>query len=206
MPTLYFPEQNSLRRALAGGGVAPAVLRTPATAGVDEKGRLWLTTPAWLPKETLAHLSKLEIDVFSVSSVPTPRAIWCWQELVPLEPINPTPERFAGTVLFSLPARRLAALAGEIERLGGHPWSCRWRSELADEIDDRMFLKTTAPPFCSMLRALDPSAPKNGIAAFVEQAPRVWVVAGWEHPFADQIQPPAGKALFLRPSAAWGVG
>ena len=39
--------------------------------------------------------------------------------------------------------------------------------------------------------------------AFVERAPRVWVEIGYTHPLAEQLKPPEGKLLLLRPPRVW---
>src|SRR4051794_19366091 len=123
MPTLFFPDHDSLRLVLANGGVDARVCRSPATAGFDEQGRLWLTTSAWLPRESLVALTSYGAQVRSVNSAVASESVSCWHELLPLAPIPITPEQFSGPVLFELPGHRFAALAGEIERLGRQPYS-----------------------------------------------------------------------------------
>src|SRR5205807_6372758 len=59
-----------------------------------------------------------------------------------------------------------------------------------------------APPYYSLLRALDaqgPQAPR----AFIERGSRVWVQLGWTHPLVDKIKPPRGQLLLLRPPRQW---
>ena len=201
MPTLFFPERDILRLALASGGVAASVTRAPATAGFDEQGRLWLTTSAWLPKETLIALMKFGAQIVGSSRVSASESISNWLQLIPLEPVPLTAEMFAGPVLFELPGTRLASLAGEIERLGRSPCAFCWRHGLDDETgNDRVLLKSSAPPYFSVLRVLDRN---DGAVAFVEQAPRVWIAAGYRHPLADRIQPRDGETLFLHPPRTW---
>src|SRR5271166_2052190 len=85
MPTLFFSDRDTLRLALASGGVPRAVTHAPAVAGQDEQGRLWLMTQAWLPKEALITLSLFGVQIVGFKPPGTERAICCWQELLPLE-------------------------------------------------------------------------------------------------------------------------
>jgi cellulose synthase operon protein C len=205
MPTLLFPERDTLRQALASGKVAPSIYRAPAAAGFDASGKLCLNITAWLTKELLVYLTRLGVRLVGSSPPPTPNPISCWQEALPLEREALSPEGIGGRpVLFDLPGLRLTALAGEIERLGRRPWAYRWQYEPDDEAgNDRLYLKTVAPPFYAMLRALDAGQQSDDVHAFIEQAPGVWVAAGWRHPLAAQIQPPPGKIVLLRPPSAW---
>src|SRR5436190_1286863 len=64
-------------------------------------------------------------------------------------------------------------------------------SESAATATQSVLVLVESPPFFSLLRAFDhgPESPR----AFVRQAPRVWVEAGFRHPLAEQIVPPAGQ-------------
>jgi hypothetical protein len=201
MPTLFFPERDSLRRVLADGSAAATAAASPATAVFDGQDRLWLSTDAWLPKETLAHLTKQGVQIVGSSVAGNSEPVSCWHEVVPLEPVPLSPSSFAGPVLFDVPGEQFATFATELERLGTRSFSCQWLDTLNEETESpRMLIRTVAPPYFSVERALDAGSP---IRAFVEQAPRLWAAAGWRHPLAQQIQPPSGKMLFLHPPRHW---
>jgi cellulose synthase operon protein C len=204
MPALFFPERDTLRQVLTGGGIPSTVSAAPARAGFDDQGRLWLSTSAWLSRETLVVLTRYGVRVQGAGGAPASEAVTCWHELVPLEAVLPTPEQFAGPVLFEAPGAAFTALAGEIERLGAHSYSYHWSQDLdGDAADDRVLIKTTAPPFVTLLHVLDESTRSNNVSAFVEQAPGIWVAAGYRLPLAALIQRPAGKLLFVRPPRRW---
>jgi hypothetical protein len=198
MPTLVFPEREALRLALASGRVPAPLADAPANAGVDDQGRLWLTTDAPLTREALAALAEFGVRAVNTVRAGEMIAADCWPQLVPLEP-SPAGAN-AGPVLFDLPGRRLAAFLSEVERLGGGQASCRWRHDPdADATDDRALVRVTAPPLASVLRAADSGDER----AYAEQEPGVWVAVGWRHPLAGQLRPAAGKLLLLRPPHVW---
>ncbi len=202
MPTLFFPERDTLRLVLASGGVAAPVTQTPAEAGWDAQGRLWLTTGVALPRETMAVLQRFGVRIVGSSAAATTESIACWQQLLPLEKSSLTPELLTGAVLFNVPGAELSSLLGEVERGRVKAYSFRWLDDIAgDNGSDRMLVKIESPPYFTLLRTAENSA--NGLLAFVEQAPRVWVSAGWRHLFASQIRPPAGKMLLLHASGKW---
>jgi hypothetical protein len=65
-------------------------------------------------------------------------------------------------------------------------------------------LKTIDPPYYVLAGALDSAdVYESNVQAYCERAPRVWIEAGWRHPLAEQIHPPPGKCLCLRPSRTW---
>jgi hypothetical protein len=199
MPTLVFPDSDTLRLVLASGGVAAPVMGAPADVGWDDQGRLWLTTNAALTRESAAALRRFGVRVDNPGKSPHSEHIACWQQLLPLEKMPSSAPIPAGAVLFEVPGRELSSIVSEIER-GAKPWSMRWLDDIAnDDGSDRCLVKTESPPFFTLLRSFD----DNSTLAFAEQAPRVWTAVGWRHPLADQIHVPAGKMLFLRPARHW---
>jgi hypothetical protein len=146
MPTLFFSDRETLRLALASGGVPQAVTRAPAVAGHDEKGRLWLTTQAWLHKDALITLSRFGVQIVGSSRPGTEKTVCCWQEILPLERETHLGDMAAGPVLFDLPNSRFASVAAQIDRLGRHPWFYCWADDAGAE-NGRVWLKTTDPPY-----------------------------------------------------------
>src|SRR5262249_8421675 len=132
--------------------------------------------------------------------------VCCWAELLPLQ-ADPRPiDRLEQTaVLFDLGGgEQLSQLVVEILRLGNDRQSFRWLDEGVNKTGEaRALLRVVGPPYYSLLRALDRNGTSAGPRAFVERAPRVWVEVGQTHPFAEQIKPPEGKILLLRPPRVW---
>lgn len=199
MPTLVFPDSDTLRLVLASGGVAASVSRAPAEVRWDDEGRLWLTTNAVLTGETAAVLRRFGVRLVDGSNDSHSERIACWQQLVPLENTLPPTAIPEGAILFEIPGCELTSFIGEIER-SGKSWSIRWLDDIAsNDGSDRCLVRTESPPFFTLLRSSD----GNSALAFAEQAPRIWTAAGWRHPLVNQIHVPAGKLLFLRPPRNW---
>ncbi|MCE9532541.1 MAG: hypothetical protein K8T89_15695 [Planctomycetes bacterium] len=192
MPMLYFPERETLRQALASGGVPASVTRAPADARVDFQGRLWLNTSVSISRETLVALKRIGIQVTQPAGPIKGEPISCWHELLPLLPDTTQPR---GKVLFDLPGERFASFVGEIERLGTHPCLFCWLDS-----GSRVWIQTTDPPVSTLLRA---ESTDRSICVYHEHAAGVWIASGWRHPMVDQIAPPRGKWLFLGPPREW---
>ncbi len=205
---LKFPDIDTLRVSLTDGAVPPAVSQTAAQAGLDDDGGVWLDTPANLSKSTQVELRRKGVQVAKRFGARMTYRVSCWLELIPLqregEHLAP-PEQSA--VLFDLPGgQELARMAIEVLRLGNDRQSYRWLEETAGKKDEkvRVLLRVVAPPYYSLLRALDPQGP-DATRAFVEKSvgSRVWVELGYTHPLIKQIKAPAGQMLLLRPPRQW---
>lgn len=189
---IRFPDLETLCLALGSGAVPAASARAPVRAGCDDAGRPCLQPAAPLPPEALDVIQQLGVEVTGAPAAILDRELCCWHELVPLTPCQ---ERIAADapVLFQVPnPRDWPVLASELQRLGKRSFAYRWDMEAPES---PIWVRATGAPFISLLR--------SGWHAFAEQAPRVWVVAGYRHPLVEQIEPPAGKLLLIRPPHAW---
>jgi hypothetical protein len=207
MPTLFFADLDTLRRALASGVVPPAVSRSPALAGLDAQGRLWLQPEAPLPREALAALARFGVQVQGPRTAPAGETVACWHRLLPLQKVPlPPADAPLPPVLFELPADQLSRLAGEVRRLGGQRVHFRWLDDSDQRDADRVLVRVAAPPYGTLSRALDPVADSGpGVRAYFEQTPGVWVEVGYRHPLAEQVQPPEGQVVLLRSPSAWSL-
>ncbi len=199
---LKFPDLATLRLALTSGAVPPAVSATPAFAGDDAAGALWVETNESLPRAAQIELKKLGVQAARASEAGLAAEVRCWAELLPLQP-DPDVHAVADNtpVLFELAGGTpLADLVSEILRLGNDRQSFRW---LEGEGEPRALLRVVGPPYYSLLRAVDRIGKDAAPAAFVERAPGVWVELGYAHPLAEHVKPPAGKLLLLRPPRQW---
>jgi hypothetical protein len=205
---LKFPDLDTLRLALTTGAVPPAAGASAASAGFDDAGAVWVETAASLPRAAQNDLRRLGVQVARASGVELSTSVGCWAELLPLRPDPAPPEAGGQTpVLFELPSGEgLARLVTEILRLGNDRQGFRWLEDpAAKNGGGRALLRVVGPPYYSLLRALDRDGKGESPAAFVEQAPGVWVELGYTHPLAAQLKPPAGKILLLRPPRRWTV-
>ncbi|HEY8503731.1 MAG TPA: hypothetical protein VIL46_04060, partial [Gemmataceae bacterium] len=189
MPTLLFPDPDSLRLALASGVVPAAVSAAPGRAGIDPRGRIWLHTDAALPRETLAGLTRFGVRVLGSSAVELTEPVTDWHQLLPLQPA-PEPVAPYRRIIVEVPGRELPGLTAELRRQGNTSYAVCWA-------DGRSLVRIDNPPPFTAARFAEPCP------VYAEQAPGVWVARGWRHPAAAQVRPPRGSLLLLRPPREW---
>src|SRR5207249_356517 len=140
-------------------------------------------------RKTQDELKKYGVEIGKKSGIQQSPAVSCWLELLPLQrdgEVFTLPEQ--APVLFDLAGGQdLARLATEILRLGNDRQGYRWLEERNGSA--RALLRVIAPPYYSLLRAIDAQGPRAP-RAFLERSPRVWAQLGWTHPLADKIKPP----------------
>ena len=85
-------------------------------------------------------------------------------------------------------------------RLGNDRQGFRW---FCDGSDGPALLRVIGPPYYSLLRALDRDGHNAAPRAYTERVPHVWVQVGHTHPLLEQIRPPDGQLVLLRPSRDW---
>ena len=184
MPALFFPNPDALRLVLASGVLPAAVTAAPARAGWDDHGRLWVEPAAPLPRNALAALGRFGVQTLG-GGHPTPVQVGGWAELLPL---RPTPVAPGAGVLVELPDELLGRFLRTLARGGPRPVGVR---QLPGD-DRRTWVRCDRIP----TELHDPDA---GVEVFAEQAPGVWTLAGWEHPFPEGFTLPPGHVLLLRP-------
>src|SRR5262249_33334777 len=197
---LHFPNLDTLRLALTSGAVPPGVSLAPVRAAPVAAVGFRVRPSVPLTKTAHVKLRRLGVEVREADGAL--EELSCWPQIVPLEQVDPTAGVTAQTaVLFELrPASLLAEVAGEILRLGNDRQTFRW---LSDGEDDAVLLRVIGPPYYTLLRACDRERSEQAPHAYVERAPRVWIELGWSHPLAQQLRPPDGKLLLLRPPRQW---
>lgn len=223
---LVFNDLQTFRLALTGKAIPNEISQSPVTAGFDDQDHLWIETPSGLGQTSLRELHKLGVRHGPHCEAQLLAQVTCWPELLPLVADPNSTEHLEQTpVLFDMPTgEKLAHLAGEILRLGNDRQTFRWVEEQNPASDEsgRGLLRVVGPPYYSLLRALSPLRGKSETAsslqvsdcgsrgsaridpvAFVERAPRVWVELGYTHPLIEQIKPPAGRMLLVRPPRRW---
>ncbi len=202
---LVFPDLDTFRLALTGGVVPTEVSLTEAAVSFGDDGRIFVDTPAKLPRKTSTELTRLGV-VGAKRHPVEPQPISCWLQVLPVTR-DPAPPQLStqAPVLFELPsADQLPTIVGEMLRLGNDRQSYRWIAAATGSEEPRLLLRVIGPPYYTLLRALDETSTDLPIRAYTEQAPRVWVQIGYSHPFASQIKLPEGQVLCIRPPRDWG--
>jgi hypothetical protein len=203
----FFPNLDTLRLAITGGIVPPAVSLARGRGGVDPSGEIWIEPAEAAPRNLGANLAKLKVRV-AKAPAKAGEPIWCWLQMLPVERESRPPQLTDTTpVLFELPdAGQLPTLAGEMLRLGNDRQGFRWLKPEAEGEAASVLLRVVGPPYYTLLRALDRMTEAGGapVRAYLEHAPRVWVEVGHSHPLAEQIRPPQGQLLIMRPPRDWG--
>ena len=190
MAALFFPHQSALRLALANGLVPAEMSRAPVMAGFDSQGRLWLELAELPPRESLASLARVGVQVLSGSNVRTEQAR-CWAELLSLVPVSQTSsERL---VLFVVPDRALPRFVARLRRESRAPFAIRL---VDDARESSSWVTTSNCPPAILTAALETN---SRFEAFVEQIPGVWCRRDWQHPLPTQLVAPPGSVLLLRP-------
>jgi hypothetical protein len=204
---LKFPHFDVLRLALTSGAVPQVVSQAPAIAGLEGPEGVWVEPSIPLPRAALNDLRRLGVQIAKAGSGEGTVRVSCWPEVLPLQSESrPITDWSQTPVLFDLKnGEQLARLVTEILRLGNDRQSFRWLEPTDKKGDVRSLLRVIGPPYYSLLQALDREEQADAPQAFTERAPGVWVQVGYGHPLAEQIKPPAGNVLLLRPPRQWVV-
>jgi len=164
MATLFFPELEMLRLALTGGAIPAPLSRSPARAGSDERGQVWLETDVPLPRATVFGLQLLGAQFVSLGAGTELHPVCCWQQVLPLQ-AGPMPDETGPPILLELTAGRLPAVAAELRRLGATAVEFRWWQS------PRNVLPGTVEEFPEMFDAEVYNAGEHGIATLFMPSP-----------------------------------
>ena len=189
-----------LQLVMASSVVSEEVQCAPARFSLDGDSII-LDTKAKISRAVAGELKRLGVEI-KRSLTGDARGIVCWHQALPL--VEKGDELGDKTeVLFEIDGdEELPAVVSEMLRLGNDRQSYR---HVGENGKARTLLRVTAPPYYTLLRALEQQH-ENGsaqILAFVQQAPRVWVQAGYGHPLGTKLNPPAGKWLLISPDHHW---
>ncbi len=199
---LQFPNLDSLKIAITSELVSQSIQAAPVR--VAFLGDLVLVEPSKpIKRGEMSELVRLGVE--KKRSVKAEyRDLINWYEALPLTPVEEDAIGEKSEVLFELSGDdTLANVVGEMLRLGNDRQSFRYVGENGST---RALLRVTGPPYYTMLRALDDEAharTDGDLVAYVQQGPRVWIEAGWRHPFGDRIEPAPGQWLLVSQSAPW---
>ena len=150
---LCFPDLDTLRLALTGSAALAKAGETPAAAGFDDRGRVWLQPSTDLPRAALNDLRQLGVQAARASPVPLTEPVTCWLQLFPLQREGSLAVTDRAPVLFDLPAEQLTDLVSEMLRLGNDRQSFRYlRDARQPSAAGRVLLRVIGPPYYSLLR------------------------------------------------------
>lgn len=203
--TLVFPSLESLHLAISTGMIPAEIISNPVEVAEDPSGSIALTFAGKLPKKVLRDLDVIQVK--AENEAPSPgKAFLSWLQVIPTRPLREPPKLTSQTpIIFEVQGRELFPdLVREMLRLGNDRQSV---CELTDRSGQTsLLLRVIAPPYYTLLRALDRlDQPPGVLRAYIEQAPRVWVELGQEHPFAQQIHVPQDQLLCIRTTGEWSV-
>lgn len=206
---LDFPGYHTILQSLTAGLIPEAALSAQALYDETEDEHVLVSLDAKLDRATTKALSALGVKKRRLSVKNLTRTASCWMEMLPLADAEPRATEKAA-VLFDIEAGEpLSEVVSEMLRLGNDRQSFR---VLGEGEEARVLLRVIGPPYYSLLRALERGlagtnghAGANGkpLAAFVEQAPRVWIELGATHPLIGQLKPPAGRLLMIHRQGPW---
>ncbi len=192
MLSLFFPNADALRLALASGIVPAEVARSEIAASEGEPGSIWIRTSAALEKETRAALAHIGVRAFSRPAELPSRRYPCWAAALPLK--RHEEDRVDGPVLFELPASRLATVLSELARCDSPVEGYRFAG-------DRAFVRVARASQYWIERIRD--GVDRAIRGFRPAAPDFWVQLGWLHSLAPLDEPSDARMIIVSVADGW---
>lgn len=190
MSVLRFESEEALRFSITSGLVPDSVLAGAASTWHDDEGGIIIAPEKNVPPDAMKKLAAAGVERLAASTTSKKaKDVQCWAEILSLVRGQEIDEN-VGQVLFVLPhGESLVDLAGELLRLGCD--RLEWRAT-----DEQYLLRAAAPPYYTLLRAIDET---TGVRAYLPSPKgqdKVWVEVGCEHPLARFLRPEA-KSLLL---------
>ena len=194
MSVLRFASEEALRFAVTSSLVAEDILAAPAKTW-ESDGRICVASEKAFHPEATKRLAAAGVERLpAMTTSPAAREVRCWAELLRVVRTDAVPDP-GSIVLFRLApgtgATSLVDLAGELLRLG-----CD-RLEWRQLDDDGFLLRAAAPPFYTVLRAIDGASDLRAYVPTPRGQDRVWTQIGAEHPLARFLRPEDGHVLLL---------
>ncbi|MFK8113490.1 MAG: hypothetical protein AB8B91_14895 [Rubripirellula sp.] len=196
---LLFPNIDVLQLAMTSRVVSEEIQCAPAkVAHLDEA--ILIDTPEKISRTVAAELKKLGVE--SKRSVKLKfQKLVSWHQALPLGKVEEGELSDKTEILFEIDGEEhLPEIVGEMLRLGNDRQSFRYVGQNGTA---KTLLRVTAPPYYTMLRAIDRTDASPQINAFIEQSARVWVPVGYTHPMGSRLNPPAGKWLLITADNQW---
>ena len=228
MSVLKFESEEALRFSITSGLVPDAVLASPARTWRDGKTAIVVAPEGAVPAETLKKLAAAGVSREPATTVSAASSVVrCWAEILGVRRMREqSPRRLGGhdaqqratdgaspaagarstlddgdtdeigQVLFVLPdGEALCDLAGELLRLGCD--RLEWRTG-----DEGSLLRAAAPPYYTLVRAMDRTSRVRAYVPSPKGQDRVFVEIGHTHPLARFLRPDPGHVLLVSPSSS----
>lgn len=217
MAYLHFPSLDVLSLVLTSHALPGDVQLCACKALRSSNGELFVEPSTKLDGSAVKALDRFGVKLVKqpgslAKDLEEPLMASCWQQLIPLQKCRADDYSEAKTILFrTQSSQRFTALAAEMLRLGNDRISfrhvepepsTRWLSSRQKTESPCVLLRVIEPPYYTLIDVLDSGGqgePSEQVLAYREQAPRVWVRVGFEHPMAKRIDPPAGHFLLIDP-------
>ena len=207
MPYLCFPSLEVLTLVLQSQALPGSVQVSPCMAFIMATGELFvqpsqqLTADVWTSLEQFGVKVVQTQDRFTCQPCETIKAS-CWFELLPLQKCHTADDDLPKTIIFrTASTEKFTTLASEMLRLGNDRIGYRHVASGSTEAACTL-IRVIEPPYYTLIDVLDETragTERSDATAYREQAPRVWVRMGYQHPLAGRIDPPAGHFLLIDP-------
>ena len=205
MPYLYFPSLDVLTLVLQSQVLPGSIQVSPCIAIIAATKELFVQPSQQLTADGLAALEPFGVTVVEKVEQTTDLPYKtinasCWFQLLPLQKCQTDDHDLPKTIIFRTGSpEKFTALASEMLRLGND--RIGYRHVVIEPDESTTLMRVIEPPYYTLIDVLDASqVSRDGDAlAYREQAPRVWVRMGYQHPLAGRIDPPVGHLLLVDP-------
>ena len=204
MPYLHFPSLDVLTLVLQSQTLPGSIQVSACTAIITASKELFVQSSQQLTADGLAALEPFGVKVVEkVEQTDQPCETIkasCWFQLLPLQKCQTDDHDLPTTIIFRTGSpEKFTALASEMLRLGNDRIGYR-HVAIGSDVSSTL-LRVIEPPYYTLIDVLDASqvSQDRDAWAYREQAPRVWVRMGYQHPLAGRIDPPVGHLLLIDP-------
>ena len=192
MMSLFFPNFDALRLALASGILPVAVTRVEVSTISDCPSGIWLKPKVPLSKESLAALAHIGVRPFASPNDQSLRILPCWAAALPLK--RGDDGHSDSPVLFEVPTARLASFLRDLHR--GKILPKRYRIS-----DASAFVHVAVAPLYWIEQSRD--EPDSGICSYRLAGPNFWVQSGWHHLLPTAVNPDAAETILVSANGDW---
>ena len=171
MLSLFFPNIDALRLALASGIIPAELARKGVAVAPGSPGGYWVTAESKLIKESVAALAHIGVRPVAAPTELHWRDYPCWAAALPLKPIGD--DHSTEPVLFELPTAGLAHFLQELAR-------CGTPSESFRIVGDVSHVRISKAPEYWIDRSR--TEIESAIRSYRSAGPDFWVQSGSQHP------------------------
>ena len=170
MLSLFFPNIDALRLALATGIIPAPIARTEVSAATGHPGGLWVQAASILAKDSLAALAHIGVRSFACPADLPWTTFACWAAALPLK--RDGDALASGPILFEVPAARLPYFLRELARCGTPVEGHRL-------LGDSVLVRLSEAPLYWVEQSRNEA--DSWIRSYRQAGPNFWVQSGWQH-------------------------